>query len=210
MTDKPKRSRIQIRNEEAILAAARTVFAQSGFRGATLERIAELADMSQPNLHHYFKTKSDLYAAVLGHTLDIWLQPLESFDPDGDPRTEITRYIEAKLELSRREPDASRVFAYEMLDGGSFLRKDVQTRVKHHADHFAATLTRWSDDGKMRKVDPHHLLFLIWASTQHYADFAPQVRFLSGESRLSKACFQRIRDSLCSIVLNGIFEPVPT
>lgn len=209
MTDQPRRSRIQIRNEEAILKAARTVFAQSGFRGATLERIAELADMSQPNLHHYFKTKSDLYTAVLGRTLDIWLQPLESFDPHGDPREEITRYIEAKLELSRREPDASRVFAYEMLDGGSFLRKDVQTRVKQHADHFAATLTRWAGEGKIRPVDPHHLLFLIWASTQHYADFAPQVRFLSGESRLSKACFQRIRDSLCGIVLNGIVAPLP-
>jgi TetR/AcrR family transcriptional regulator len=186
MTDKPKRSRIQIRNEEAILKAARTVFAQSGFRGATLDRIAELADMSQPNLHHYFKTKSDLYAAVLGHTLDIWLQPLESFDPHGDPREEITRYIEAKLELSRREPDASRVFAYEMLDGGSFLRKDVQTRVKQHADHFAATLMRWADEGKMRRVDPHHLLFLIWASTQHYADFAPRSACCPGKAACQK------------------------
>jgi TetR/AcrR family transcriptional regulator len=158
---------------------------------------------------HYFKTKSDLYAAVLGHTLDIWLQPLESFDPHGDPREEITRYIEAKLELSRREPDASRVFAYEMLDGGSFLRKDVQTRVKQHADHFAATLMRWADEGKMRRVDPHHLLFLIWARPSIMPTLPPGPHVVR-ESRLSKACFQRIRDSLCSIVLTGIFETPPT
>src|SRR3546814_5629876 len=70
-----KRTRIQARNEQRILDAAQEVFADYGFHGATIDKVAGKADMSQPNLHHYFKRKSDLYDAVLVRTLEIWLGP---------------------------------------------------------------------------------------------------------------------------------------
>src|SRR4051812_41095721 len=54
-----KKTRIKIRNEEKILDAALKLFSTFGFHGTTMEKIAELADMSQPNLHNYFKTKAD-------------------------------------------------------------------------------------------------------------------------------------------------------
>src|SRR3546814_4894877 len=83
-----KRTRIQARNEQRILDAAQEVFADYGFHGATIDKVAGKADMSQPNLHHYFKRKSDLYDAVLVPTLAIWLRPLPDLNPDGEPRSE--------------------------------------------------------------------------------------------------------------------------
>ena len=42
-------------------------------------------------------------------------------------------------------------------------------------------LEKWIREGKIAAVDPHHLLYSIWATTQHYADFEAQIKELSPE-----------------------------
>ena len=202
---KPKRTRIQIRNEAAILAAARTAFAEHGFNGATMEKIAELADMSQSNIHHYFKTKADLYLRVLEHTLGLWIEPLDGLDPCGDPAAELMTYIDRKLEMARKDPEASRVFAHEMLDGAPYIAGHLQTQVRDKACRFAGIVEHWVAAGRMRPIDPYHLIFMIWATTQHYADFAPQVKAVLGRSRLTRAEFDDARATISSILIEGLF-----
>lgn len=202
----PKRSRIQIRNEAKILRSAQRAFANNGFKGATMEMIAQSADMSQPNLHNYYRTKVDLYRAVLDHTLDIWLAPLTGLNKDGDPREEMRNYIGQKLDMARQFPEASRIFAHEILSGGQVLKPQLRNRVKAAADSFANIVQAWTEAGQMRPVNPHHLLFMIWASTQHYADFAPQVRTIMDVRRLGLAEFDSVQSSLCSIMFDGLFD----
>ena len=108
---KPVKTRIQTQNNEIILAAALEVFSNYGFRGSTVDQIAQRANMSKPNLLYYFRRKEDIYVAVLEKILADWLAPFESLNEAGEPIAEITRYIAAKMELSRRNPDASRLFA---------------------------------------------------------------------------------------------------
>ena len=52
-TERP-RTRIQQRNRDLILEAALEVFSTHGFRGATLDQIANEAGLSKPNLLYYF------------------------------------------------------------------------------------------------------------------------------------------------------------
>jgi TetR/AcrR family transcriptional regulator len=203
-----KQTRIQIRNRQNILKHATAAFAQNGFKGATVEDIASRADMSQPNLHHYFKTKFDLYHAVLSDTLDTWLDLIGGLKIDGDPATEISAYIERKIEMSRLYPEASRVFAQEMLSGAPVLKPLLETQVRQKADEFARIISAWIDAGRVRKVDPYHLLFTIWSATQHYADFAPQVSAVLGKRRLVRKDFDAARRALTSLILHGlIVEP---
>ena len=55
------RSRIQQKNREVILDAALEVFSLHGFRGATLDQIAEVAGLSKPNLLYYFPSKEAVH-----------------------------------------------------------------------------------------------------------------------------------------------------
>lgn len=198
------KTRIQTRNEARILDAAQEVFAEAGFRGATVDRIAAKAGMSKPNLHYYFKRKRDLYLAVLRRTLDLWLEPLEELDAEGDPEKELRHYISRKLHLSRVSPMASRVFANEILQGapmlGDYLAGDLRILVGRKAK----VIRHWIATGKINAVDPHHLIFLIWAATQHYADFAPQVTAVTGVKGLSKKHFEAVEESLCQIIFHGL------
>ena len=173
-------TRIQKKNRRLILAAALEEFSAYGFRGATIDRIAERAGMSKPNLLYYFPRKEAIYLALLEDTLDAWLAPLKRLDPDGDPQEEIGRYIAAKLAMSRDDPKASRLFANEILQGAPVIHAFLRGPLKALVDEKAAAIRGWADRGLIAPVDPHHLLFMIWAVTQHYADFEAQVRAVLG------------------------------
>lgn len=202
------RSRTYVRNESKIISAALKVFAENGFKASTLEAIADIAGMSQPNLHNYFKTKLDLYMRVLDVILDVWLEPISSMNAQSDPACELRRYIVRKLELSRCNPEASRVFAHEMLDGAPRLLPRLSSTVRDQADRFASIIDAWIAQGLMRSVHPQHLLFAIWASTQHYADFLPQVKAVLGRTRLTRHDFDAAAETLCSVLFSGLLlEP---
>ncbi len=174
------RTRIQQENRQAILAAALEVFAAQGFRGATLDQIAEAAGLSKPNLLYYFPSKEAIHADLLEGLLDIWLAPLRALDPAGDPRTEVLRYVRRKLEMSREMPRESRLFAYEILQGAPRLGPLLSGTLRTLVAEKAAVLARWMDEGRIARVHPVHLIFSIWALTQHYADFEVQVRAVLG------------------------------
>jgi TetR/AcrR family transcriptional regulator len=169
------RTRIQERNSKAILEAGLDVFSQHGFRGATLDQIAEVAGLSKPNLLYYFPSKDAVYLALLDHLLDTWLDPLRLMNPKGDPVTEVLSYVRRKLDLSRDYPRESRLFANEMLQGAPRMLAAIEGPLKTLVDEKAQVLRRWIAEGRIAPVHPIHLIFSIWALTQHYADFDVQV-----------------------------------
>lgn len=204
MTGVAKNTRIQIKNTARILDAAQDVFATYGYQGATIDEVARRAGISKPNLHYYFKRKRDLYLAVLQRTLEIWLVPLRELDRAGDPEVEIGEYIAEKVQLSRRYPAASRVFANEIVQGAPFLKGYLQTKLREVVARKAAVIQHWIDEGKLAPVDPYHLIFLIWAATQHYADFAAQVKAVMNTPRLTQNHFRKAAHSLTRIILRGV------
>jgi TetR/AcrR family transcriptional regulator len=174
------RSRIQQKNRDAILDAALEVFSLHGYRGATLDQIAEVAGLSKPNLLYYFPSKEAVHKALLTGLLDTWLDPLRELDPTGEPLREILGYVRRKLDLARDYPRESRLFANEILQGAPRMRETIERDLKTLVAEKAGVLTAWMDQGRLARVDPVHLIFSIWALTQHYADFDVQVRAVLG------------------------------
>ncbi|WP_156025768.1 TetR family transcriptional regulator C-terminal domain-containing protein [Sulfitobacter sp. 20_GPM-1509m] len=173
-----KPSRIQQRNRRKILDAALDVFSAHGFRGATLDQIAEQAGLSKPNILYYFDGKEEIHVTVLSQLMETWLDPLAGLDPKGDPLTEILTYVQRKLEMSRDLPRESRLFANEILQGAPRMDPHLRADLKPLFDARCAVIQAWMDAGKLAQVDPRHLIFSIWATTQHYADFQAQIDVL--------------------------------
>lgn len=180
MTVKKPRTRIQEKNTATILEAALDVFSAQGFRGATLDQIADGAGLSKPNLLYYFPSKEAVHTALLGRLLDTWLDPLSALNPNGEPVAEILAYVRRKLELSRDFPRESRLFANEILQGAPRMKSVIEADLKVLVDEKCAILTKWMDEGRIARLSPYHLIFSIWSLTQHYADFDVQVRAVLG------------------------------
>ncbi len=176
-------TRIQRRNSQRILDAALDVFSTQGFRGATLDQIAEVAGLSKPNVLYYFASKEAIYHCLLTRLLDDWLDPLRALDPAGEPVAEVMGYMRRKLQLSRDFPRESRLFANEILQGAPRILEVLDIDLAQLVREKALILTDWMDQGRIAKMEPLHLVFSIWALTQHYADFDVQVRAVLGKDR---------------------------
>jgi TetR/AcrR family transcriptional regulator len=199
-----KTTRIQEINRRIILEAALDVFSAYGFRGSTIDQIAEKSGMSKPNLLYYFKRKQDIYVAVLEETLEEWLRPLHELEPDGDPVEELRRYITRKIEMSAKRPEASRLFANEILHGAPAIKGFLSTSLKKLVDEKAAVIRQWVGQGRLAPIDPYHLIFMIWATTQHYADFDVQVRAILG-AQVDRAGFaEQSAQAVLSLILKGV------
>jgi Transcriptional regulator len=199
-----RKTRIQIENEARILDAALDVFSAHGFRGATIDQIAEGSGMSKPNLLYYFRRKQDIYEALIDRLLDAWLEPLQNLDHTGDPVGELRDYIRRKLEMARDFPRESRLFANEILQGAPRIRRLIDTRLKSLVDEKAEVLAGWMKAGRLNMVDPRHLLFSIWSTTQHYADFDVQVRALLGPEKGGDVRFADAAHYLETLFLQGL------
>ncbi|AMB87279.1 TetR family transcriptional regulator [Pseudomonas agarici] len=196
-------SRIRRRNEEAIIKAAEDEFARHGFKGTSMNTIAQHVGLPKANLHYYFTNKLGLYIAVLSNILELWDSTFNHLTAEDDPAEALAHYISAKMEFSRRYPQASRIFAMEIISGGEclsdYFNQDYLTWFQGRTEVFQA----WIDAGKMDPVDPVHLIFLLWGSTQHYADFATQICRVTGRTRLTRQDMEDASHNLIRIILKG-------
>ena len=202
-----RRVREAERKRQVILAAALELFSRLGVDGTSLDRVAERADMSKTNLIYYYPTKDALYEAVLNRVLSSWLTPLDEINTANTPEQAIRRYVREKMIFSRDNAAASRLFCFEILHGapalGGYLRETLRPVMAAKAEVFRY----WIRTGQMAVVDPHQFLYSLWATTQHFADFASQIELLSDRTLDDPAFFEQSIDHVTQLFLARIRLP---
>jgi TetR/AcrR family transcriptional regulator len=194
--------------EADIVAEAVRVFAESGYAGASIATVADNAGLSKQNLMYYFPTKQALYQRVLDDVLDEWLDRMDTLaDPDQEPRDMLRAYIQAKLRFSREHPWASRVYAMEVISGAPLYGDQIRERVVPLVRKDIEVFERWIADGRIAPVNATHLLFAIWAMTQSYADFAPQMALVLNRKQLTKKDFDDAEKMIVDMVLCAVAIP---
>lgn len=199
------------RLEQDILRAAKKLFAQRGFGGVSLDHIAREVGASKQNLLYYFPSKEELYRRVLHGVLDVWLSYMDAMSqrPD-DPERAIREYIAGKLRFSREHPDDSRVYANEVVSGAPLFSEEIAQRVIPALQADVAIFNRWAEQGLCRPVDGRHLMILLWASTQVYADWASQIGLVLGKSQLDAEDFQAAENLIVDMVLRTVLVRAPS
>ena len=197
------KSRIWQINEAAILGGAERVFARAGFEGATMMQIADEAGVPKPNLHYYFGSKLDLYRAVLDRVLHDWLDPTDVFVADAQPRAALETYVRRKMALAFERPDASRVFANELLHGAPVIGELLRGELRATVVDKARVIDGWIAAGKIAPVDSTHFFFTLWACTQTYADFDVQIRAVMGDAALGEDAQRRATEHVLRVVLRS-------
>lgn len=200
----PHRLRRIAEKRGAILDAGLALFSRQGLHGTTVEQIARTAAVSKTNLFYYFASKEEVYVGVLSRLLDEWLDPLRALEADSDPVEGIRAYIARKIRFSRTHPEASRLFCLEVVQGAPLLRPELETTLKQLVEAKAEVIRGWIAAGKLAPVDPHHLIFALWATTQHYADFAPQIDALLGRGLDEEAFVEEATRNVQRLLLDGL------
>lgn len=196
------------RLEADILEQAVRVFAESGYEGASIATIADRAGLSKQNLMYYFPSKQQLYQRVLDDVLDDWLARMDLLANDEDEPGDVLRaYISAKLRFSREQPWASRVYALEVINGAPLYGEQIRSRVVPLLHKDIAVFERWIAAGRIAPVNATHLMFVIWAMTQSYADFAAQMALVLERKQLLRRDFDEAEQLITQMVLAAVALP---
>jgi TetR/AcrR family transcriptional regulator len=204
MSTQARKIKIRKANEALILETAERVFALSGYQGATIAQIAREAGLPKANVHYYFKTKLDLYRQVFEQILDDWMEEASTFEKYPGPEQALRAYVEAKMEFSRKRPFGSRVWASEVMGGAPVMEGFLGTTLKKWVDDRARIIRGWVRDGKIDPIHPRALLYMIWGTTQHYADFERQLVILNDGKEISDRQYRERTEQVVSLILSSV------
>lgn len=202
-------SNIGAKRRKIILSSALKAFAENGYKGASIQKIADAAGLPKANVLYYFASKQALYSAVMQSILSMWNSSFDDATIDDCPASTLARYIADKMETSRLHPYSSKAFAVEIINGGNNFDTSFKREHSQWVNSRIRVINGWIEAGKMDRVDPEHLLYLIWSSTQHYADFSSQIKQLRGKA-MSQQDFKEATISVIGIILKGCGLPVPS
>jgi len=200
--------KIRRKNVEKILLAAEKIFAEQGYAGTKMADIALHAELPRSNLHYYFTTTEDLYREVLVNLLGTWDLEGDCFVQFDDPRVVLTSYVMKKMTHSRLRPHGSKLWANEIMRGAPLFQDMLEEHMSKGAKFMEEKIRQWVEEKRINPVEPSALLYMIWASTQHYADFDYQVNVLNGHQPLSDQQFDQAVQTITTVILRGIgLEP---
>ncbi len=194
---------IRRRNEELILQAAANEFVKHGYKGTSVQAIADRVNLPKANLLYYFKSKSGIYKALLKDILMLWNDGFSEQAAMLPPEVVLRNYIVGKMQYSRTHPKESKIFAQEIIQGAPIIADSIQYPMVNWAADKATIIQTWIDQGLIRPIEPLHLLFMIWGATQFYADFDTEIELIKGEA-LSTQEFEKAQEFVVDMVLRGL------
>ena len=191
-------------SQDAIMDAARDEFIQQGFKGATVQSIADSANMPKANVLYYYQNKENLYHKVLEQTLEMWDTAIGDIVLEDGPKIALERFISAKVDIAFENPKASKIYAMEIIQGAQHIDNFARVYLRNWVKEKSEIFEHWMNEGAMAKVDPVKLIFLIWSTTQHYADFETQILNITNKQEYEQEDREQVKAFLVNFILQGL------
>lgn len=223
-----KRGRDADAAREAILSAAEEVFAQKGFGGARVDKIAEACGYSNSLIvHHYFDSKEELYKAVLRCLKEEKIARLRQImspagiNDDAPLKAEaVQAFIEESIRLMFNQfmehPNLLRILAWQAAEGWDVLNKLPPTEEdRQWAEEVSSFIRRAQAQGIIcPQLDPKMLMATVMGCTFNYLVSIPRYQMLfPGEDLSSPEALARAREQIVTLIVHGILvhpkETVP-
>lgn len=165
-----RRERQKTERRDAIVDAAARVFGEKGASVATMEDVAEAAEVSKGTLYLYFRSKDDLFVALTHRPMDVVLtrfEALEHLDLNG--LALLRRLVETHAAVIHEHGAQMRLAMGTMCGGyapapGTPSLADYADRIRALRRSYFDAIARGVDDGSIRpSIDPREVAGALWA-----------------------------------------------
>ena len=202
-----RRHRDSVATRTAILEAAERIFAEDGLAGARTDAIARAAHVNKALLYYYFKSKDDIYRAVLEeHLKEFHRQALEALSSDGSPRAVVLRYVALHFDFISARPYYPRLFQRLAMTGGRSLERLVREHFVPLARKFVAVIERGVREGQFHPLDAGQTAISLVAITVFYFNAAPIVGVVGDIDPLKKENIVRRKEEVLKFVRYALFR----
>lgn len=207
MQNKPGNAKSFSNGERAILEAAEILFAEKGFDAVSMSAISKLAHTSKPNIYHHFKSKNELYLAVMKAAVwrsSVLLDALE--EAPGTFKQRLSGFSAGQLNNILAHKRSTQLILREALSGGTQRGREI---AKHVVGEIFSRLVTMVKKGQQQNefrddIDPALAAFMIVAANMFFFQAAPimqhipEARFADNASVYSTG--------VMDILFNGVLQ----
>lgn len=144
-----------------IFAAARTVFARKGFDGGSVDDIAAAAGLAKGTIYLYFKSKKDIYKALVAHDMDaLKCSTMRSIEEAPTLQEKLAAFIHARLENAERNREIFRIMDTQSA-GLAFTRSQYRDWLQEPVDALATAIRHAQHHGQARSAPAERI---AWAA----------------------------------------------
>ena len=201
---------IEIGSRDRILDAAEDLFARRGFAGIGMREVAEAAGLGKSSLFHHFKSKAELYAAVVGRILDLFdRRTTAALAAGGDPLARFDRWVDALMDTLAGHPTSARLllrslFEDDELTGTSAEEQRADRTLKRLFSRIANLLREGTETGAFRVANIQHTLqSLVGLTVYHFAsgEFGEE---MFGQSLFTPALVRTRKEEVKALLHHGL------
>ena len=206
----PQLAHADVGTRDKILDAAEVLFARRGFSGVGMREVADTAGLGKSSLFHHFKTKVDLYAAVVGRILDlIETRLLRALAQGGSPLERFDRWLDTLIDALVDQPNSARLllrslFEDDDLTGESPEERAVEKVIERTFAAASNLLREGMEHGVFRMASiPHTLQSLVGLTVYHFAsgEFGDE---LVGQSLFAPAQVKKRKQEVKALLHFGL------
>jgi hypothetical protein len=205
-----QRSRDADRSQQAILLAARDEFAQHGLGGARVDSIAQRADVNKRLIYYYFKSKDDLFLAVLEQAYaDIRAAENKLNLREMPPAQAIQRLTQFTWEYYIAHPEFLTLLNSENLHQGRHLAMSSRVRDTNSPliQTLAEILERGRQEGLFRGgVDPIQLYVSIAGMAYFYLSNNHTLSAIFGRDLMTPKAHHERLSHMCDVILGYVLR----
>ena len=148
--------------KENILSAARTVFAETGFKNANIEEIAKRAKVDRASVYYYIGDKREIYSEVIARSLNKKIEKLIQATSTGkSPEEKLTQYIESWVPEGGRGLKDNMIFFWEFAAGGENITEAYRENFSKFIEIFLEIIEEGVKTGAFKPVNPFMLHMMI-------------------------------------------------
>jgi TetR/AcrR family transcriptional regulator len=170
-------SDVNASSRDKILEVAEALYARRGFAGVGMREVADAAGLGKSSLFHHFRSKVQLYLAVLERVLariEGRLQPI--LELQGGAAEKLDRWIDALIDELAEQPATARMLLRALFEEEAFDTRNwpegqaVDRRLAKVLEGITRLLRDGMRNGELRSASaPHVVQTLIGATIFHFA-----------------------------------------
>ena len=203
----PAKQRDSVETRAAILRAAERIYAESGLAGARTEAIAAAAGVNKALLYYYFRSKEELYQAVIGSQLQEFQQQAREVLSAKEPAGPILlRYVSYHFDFIGTHPNYPRIFQRMMMESDRALERTIREHSIPLKKLLIAVLERGMQSGEFRRMNKGHAIVSIAGLTAHYFNIAPAFRLITGQDPYSKTNLATRKAEVLNFIRYALFR----
>ena len=185
-----------------ILRAAEKEFAGYGFSGARMKSIAKVSGLDKATLYHYFRTKQELYNAVLEEVIGSFRElSSRGFDHDTDPGEELNEFVSALIDFLDQHKSFALILRREFSGPGRASVGYVRPALAPLIRQVRRYLEESVEKNEMREVDAEHALYSIYEILFGYFTMNQEVAGLFFDSKpYSKEMLARRKEHVTDLI----------